>query len=105
MKKRILTSVLLLTLGLGTAWASDSSRAPLEISGPVHNILSNQLPAALLSDIRKNYKGYWITELYKEGGDKEPSYYITVENADQIVKLNSNDSENWVLLDTIIKPV
>jgi hypothetical protein len=105
MKKRILTSVFLLTLGLGSAWASDSSRAPLEISGPVHNILSNQLPAALLADIRKDYKGYWITELYKEGSGKEPSYYITLENADQIVKLNSNDSENWVLMNTIIKPV
>jgi len=69
----------------------------------VHNILSSQLPAGLLTEIKKEYPDYWITCLYEEGNVKRPSYYITVENADQIIKMSSDDSENWVVTSTTIK--
>jgi hypothetical protein len=71
----------------------------------VHNILSTQLPAAHLADIKKEYKGYWITELYEEGKSKQPSYFITLENADKVVKLSSDDSENRVIDSTKIKVI
>lgn len=44
-----------------------------------------------------------ITELYEEGSRKELSYYITIENADQIIKMNATDSENWIITGTIPK--
>jgi hypothetical protein len=103
MKKKIITSALLFVLGLGSAWANDRSSSTFAISGKVQNILSDKLPAALLANIKNDYKDYWITDLYKEGGEKELSYFITIENADQIIKMNSTDSENWVVTDTVIK--
>jgi len=63
------------------------------------------LPSVLLRDIKKEYKGYWITELYEVGKSKRPFYFITVENADQIVKLSCDDSENWFIKNTVIKAI
>lgn len=105
MKKSILITALLFVIGFTAAWANDGSRSPRATFGQGHNILSGQLPATLLTDIKKGYKDYWITELYEEGHGKHPSYYITVENADQIIKLNSTDSENWVVTSTVSKGI
>jgi hypothetical protein len=105
MKKSILISALLLVIGFATVRANDGGRISVIPSGQVHNILSSQLPMTLLTAIKNDYKDYWITELYEEGQNKRASYFITVENADQIVKLNSTDSKNWVITNTISKPV
>jgi hypothetical protein len=102
MKKRIIISALFL-VGLTNAWAADCAHTAVQSGFGVHNILSTQLPAVLFKDIKKEYKNYWITELYEEGKGKRPSYFITVENADQIIKLSSDDSENWVVVSTTIK--
>lgn len=59
------------------------------------NILSGQLPMNLLVDIKKNYSGYWITDLFEIVMDNETSYYMTLENADQTTILKSNGSANW----------
>jgi hypothetical protein len=71
----------------------------------VHNILSTKLPPVLLAEIKKDYKGYWITELYEEGKAKRPSYFIVLENADEIIKLGCDDSENWVIKSTMMKAI
>jgi hypothetical protein len=121
MKKRILIPAILLVTVFATASAADLSSSSQTTSSqllftgypgnnPVspaegHNILSSQLPAVLLADIKKNYKDYWISELYEEGSKKEPSSYITLENADQIIKLTSADSESWDVTSTISKGV
>jgi hypothetical protein len=68
-----------------------------------HNILPSQLPAALLADIRKDYKDYWITELTEEGKGRHSDYFIVLENADQIVQLRSSNSEAWVVTGTSVK--
>lgn len=103
MKKKILVSLLLLVISFGTVWANERSAANRLPAPTQHNILSNQLPRALLADIKRDYKNYWISELYEEGGDKQPSYFITLESADQIIKLNATGSENWVITNTILK--
>ena len=54
-----------LFLGFAQVRASDGFK-DREKSPAVRNILSNQLPARLLTVIKKNYKDYWITDLYKE---------------------------------------
>ena len=92
MKTTILFFVL--TFGIAQLKASDGSKER-EKSPAVRNILSNQLPARLLSSIKKNYKDYWITDLYKEVVNGKVSYYITLENADQKVKLNTTHSPGW----------
>ncbi len=92
------TTILLLVLSLGFAQlrAADGIK-DREKSPAVRNILSNQLPARLLTVIKKNYKEYWITDLYKENINGKISYFITLENPDQTVKLNTTHSIGWAV--------
>ena len=69
----------------------------------VRNILSTQLPARLLSPIKTKYKTYWITDLYKATADGKTCYYITLENADQKVKLTTSHSANWQVTRVVSK--
>ena len=102
MKKRLLGAAFFLLIGF--TYASASDRAPQSYQYRTgHNILSSQLPEALLTTIKKDYKDYWITELSESGKGKHSEYLITLENADQIVQLSSGDSENWVVTSTSVK--
>src|SRR5450755_740529 len=102
MKKTFLGVALLLLISATHASAAD--RAPQNGQpGGDRNILSSELPAALLADIKKDYKDYWITELIEEGKVKHPEFVLTLENADQILHLRSSDSETWVLMSTSVK--
>ncbi len=102
MKKTFLGAALLLFIG--AAHVSAAGRTP-QMGQPaiVHNILSSQLPTALLMDIKTDYKDYWITELSEEGKGKHPDYSLTLENADQVIQLHSSDSKIWVVISTSIK--
>ena len=102
MKKRMIAGAFFVLTGLLTESAG-KARANV-LPGPrVHNILSTELPGVLRADIKKDYQRYWITSLYEEAGSKKTSYFITLENADQIVTMSSDDSENWVVNSTTIK--
>jgi hypothetical protein len=109
MKKAIMGAALFLLIGLAQASASGVSPAASGVNpakgqpGTQHNILSSQLPGALLTDIKKEYKDYWITECSEIDKKKKADYFITLENSDQIVQLRSSDSENWVLTNTSVK--
>lgn len=105
MKKRIIVSAIFLSISFASALATGRPQLNVLSKSPVHNILSTQLPVALLAQIKKGYKGYWITELYEQGKSKKLSYFITLENADQIVKMISADSENWDIASTTIKAI
>jgi hypothetical protein len=66
-----------------------------ELLGVTRNITSNQLPITLLSDVRKNYKQYWIADLFEMAANGETSYYITLENGDQKLVLKSVNARGW----------
>jgi hypothetical protein len=66
-----------------------------ELIATTHNILSSQLPIKLLMDLKKDYKGYWITELFELNGKGQDAYYISLENADTKISLHSNDYSAW----------
>ena len=100
MKTTILFFMLILSFGL--VKASDGSNNG-EKSPAIHNILSNQLPSRLLTVIHKNYKDYWITDLYKENVNGKTSYYITLENPDQTVKLNTSHTATWTIARVVPK--
>src|ERR1700743_417653 len=51
-----------------------------ELQAVVRNIVSGQLPITLLSDLRKDYTDYWITDLFEISSGDETTYYATVEN-------------------------
>jgi|SRR6186713_1355579 len=103
MKKKTFSIALCIVLGLIQVQAENGKSGPRstpsEKSVPVvHNILSNKLPAKLLTTIKKNYSSYWITSLYKETANGKISYHITVENPDQIIKLSaSHPAANWTI--------
>ena len=61
------------------------------------NILAGQLPINLLTDVKKNYGSYWITELFEIAMNNETSYYITLQNGEQKVILKSNGTNGWEL--------
>ena len=66
-----------------------------ELMGIVRNILSTQLPINLQSSFKKNYEGYWITELFEFAKSDSNGYYMTIQNADQIITLQSTDGSSW----------
>ncbi|NII24676.1 hypothetical protein HB364_06285 [Pseudoflavitalea sp. X16] len=61
----------------------------------IRNIVSGQLPINLLSDLKKNYANYWISDLFEMAADNSTSYYVTVQNGDHSVVLKSIGSTGW----------
>jgi hypothetical protein len=66
-----------------------------EMMGIVHNVLSTQLPINLQTSLRKEYDGYWITDLFEFARQDSNGYFITIENADRIITLQSTDGASW----------
>jgi hypothetical protein len=66
-----------------------------ELMGIIHNILSTQLPINLQTSLKKEYEGYWITELFEFARPDSNGYYITIQNADEIITLQSTDGSSW----------
>ena len=60
----------------------------------IRNIVSGQLPISLLSDLKKNYAGYWISDLFEMASNDNTAYYVTVEDANQKIVLKSVGS-SW----------
>jgi hypothetical protein len=64
-------------------------------SPAVRNILSTQLPSRLLTPIRTKYKTYWITDLHRSVTEGKVAYYITLENPNRKLRLNTSHSADW----------
>lgn len=63
--------------------------------GVTRNIVSGQLPINLLTDVKKNYSKYWITDLFEIANHNENVYYLTLENSDHKIVLKSNGNFGW----------
>jgi hypothetical protein len=61
----------------------------------VRNILSDQLPINLLTDLKNEYGGFWISDLFEIASDDQTSYYVTIENADKTIVLKSEGTNGW----------
>lgn len=61
----------------------------------IRNIVSGQLPISLLSDLKKNYTGYWISDLFEMSSNDNTAYYVTVEDGAQKIVLKSLGSSGW----------
>jgi hypothetical protein len=66
-----------------------------ELQAVVRNILSDQLPISLLAELKKEYSGFWISELFEMASDDQTTYYVTLENADKTLVLKSSGASNW----------
>ena len=59
------------------------------------NIVSTHLPMSLLSQLKKSYSAYWVTELFEVSSSKDASYYVTLQSAEQTLVLKSNGLSEW----------
>lgn len=66
-----------------------------DLLGVSRNIISSQLPINLLTELKKNYTQYWITDLFEMASSNETSYYVTLENADAVTVLKSTGANGW----------
>jgi hypothetical protein len=48
-----------------------------------------------LSDLKKNYNAYWISDLFEVSSSADASYYVTLQNGDSKVILKSNGISGW----------
>jgi hypothetical protein len=56
------------------------------------HITSAALPVILQTALKYNYKGKWIADVYEVTSDAGVTYYVTLEDADSKLVLNSNGS-------------
>ena len=68
-----------------------------DLMAVTRNIVSSQLPLSLLSNLRKSYSSYWISDLFEISSDADASYYVTLQNGDQTLVLKSNGTSGWEL--------
>lgn len=61
-----------------------------ELLGVLRNILSDKLPISQLVSLKKDYSGYWISNLFEANMNDESTYYVTLENADEELVLKSS---------------
>lgn len=66
-----------------------------DLQAIVRNLVSSQLPINLLTNLKKEYSGFWISDLFEVASDDQTNYYVTLENADKKIVLKSNGSDDW----------
>lgn len=67
-----------------------------ELTAVIRNIKSEQLPISLLTNLKKEYTGFWISDLFEMASNDQTTYYITLENADKTIVLKSEGTEGWL---------
>ena len=65
-----------------------------EMLGMTRHLSPLDLPLALQGNLKKNYEGFWISELFEAVKSDETSYYVTIENADNTIVLQSSGN-SW----------
>lgn len=66
-----------------------------ELLAITRNISSDKLPISLLTNLKKNYSDFWITDLFEMVAGGNGTYYITVQNADVELVLKSDEFGGW----------
>jgi hypothetical protein len=68
------------------------------------NISSTQLPIMLQASLKKDYAEYWISDLFEMTNQDGTRYYITLENGDTKLILNSATHTGWETFQRTRKP-
>lgn len=66
-----------------------------EMVAATRNIASSQLPIGLQTNLKKDYQGFWISNLFELSDASGTTYYVTLENADNKIVLKSEGSVDW----------
>ncbi|MEI2740668.1 MAG: hypothetical protein V9F01_17980 [Chitinophagaceae bacterium] len=73
-----------------------------ELIGLTRYLSPADLPLALQANLKKNYEGYWVSDLFEASKNDGTNYYITLENADSKTVLKSSGN-NWSVHNKIKK--
>ena len=65
-----------------------------ELLGLTRHLSPIDLPIALQTNLKKNYEGYWVSDLFEAAKADDTSYYITLENADTKLVMKSSGN-SW----------
>ncbi len=68
-----------------------------ELIAVTRNLSPNQLPLELQLSLRKNVSKNWVSDLFEIQTEAGTSYYVTIENADQVTVLKSEGTNGWQL--------
>ncbi|MEO7923266.1 MAG: hypothetical protein ABIR30_06265 [Chitinophagaceae bacterium] len=68
-----------------------------ELLGLTRYLASYDLPISLQTNLKKNYPGYWISDLFEVAKNDGTAYYLTLESADTKLVLKSSNSSNWTV--------
>ncbi|MBS1919936.1 MAG: hypothetical protein JST17_06770 [Bacteroidetes bacterium] len=66
-----------------------------DLLGLTRYISSLDLPMNLQISLKKDYSGYWISDLFEVANNNGTNYYITLENADTRIVLKANADTDW----------
>ena len=58
-------------------------------------ISSLQLPIHLFANLKNDYHKYWISDLFEVSNSDGVHYYVTLENADTKLVMNSSNGASW----------
>ena len=73
-----------------------------ELLGITRYLSPSDLPLTLQNNLKKNYEGYWVSDLFEASKDDATNYYITLENADTKIVLKSSENR-WDIYSRIKK--
>jgi len=68
------------------------------LMGTARNITSSQLPYLLQKKVKRNLSHYWMTDLHEMSSDCGFSYYMTLEDADNKMILESKEGGDWKII-------
>ena len=61
----------------------------------LHHLSTDHLPIFLYANLKSNYDGYWVTELFEAASDNGSHYHLRLENGDEVLSLRSVNGTDW----------
>ena len=74
-----------------------------ELLGLTRYLSPVDLPMNLQKNLKNDFQGYWISDLFEIAKNDGTAYFLTLENADTKVVLKSTDSSNWSVYSKVKK--
>lgn len=65
-----------------------------EMLGMTRYLSPLDLPLTLQTNLKKNYEGFWVSDLFEAAKNENTNYYITLESADSKIVLKSSGN-SW----------
>ena len=57
---------------------------------------TSELPLMLQTSIKKNYADMWVSDLFEVANTEGTTYYLTVEDAENVMIVKSSGGSDWV---------